>query len=184
DFLSTLAAKNGVESMSNVYFAEPFVATDPRLADLPARVEENLDVEANWLAYIKQDIQAPSQIQHIYGLDAPLFSKLTVFSGTIDMEKLKSGNYVVAAPYDTEGKLNYYNVGDKVTIANAAGERKEYEVLAVAVIPYNISAQHSHAIAPEFFMSAEIFLGDIEAKAPMLTTLEVAEALEPEMENY
>ncbi|MEG0898058.1 MAG: ABC transporter permease, partial [Ruthenibacterium sp.] len=184
DFLSTLAAKDGVESVSNVYFAEPMVATDPRLADLPAKAEKELDLRADYLQCLKDWMQNPTQIQHIYGLDAPLFAKLTVFSGSIDIEKLKSGGYVVAAPYDTDGKLNYYNVGDKVTIANVAGERKEYEVLAVAAMPYNISAQHSHAIAPEFFMSAEIFLRDIVSKAPMLTTLEVADALEPDMENY
>ncbi|MEG1060722.1 MAG: ABC transporter permease, partial [Oscillospiraceae bacterium] len=184
DFLSTLAAKEGVESMSNVYFDEPFVATDPRLADLPARAEKALDLRADYLQCLKDWIQDPTQIQHIYGLDEPLFSKLTVFSGSIDIEKLKSGDYVVAAPYDTEGKLNYYNVGDKVTIANAAGESKKYQVLAVAAMPYNISVQHSHAIAPEFFLSTEIFLRDIAAKAPMLTTLEVTDVLEPEMENY
>ncbi|MEG2668400.1 MAG: ABC transporter permease, partial [Lachnospiraceae bacterium] len=184
DFLSALAAKNGVESVSNVYFAEPFVATDPRLADLPTKAEKALDLRADYLQRLKEWIQEPTQIQHIYGLDEPLFSKLTVFSGSIDTEKLKSGNYVIAAPYDTEGKLNYYNVGDKVTIANVAGERKEYEVLAVAAMPYNISVQHSHAIMPEFFLSTELFLRDIEAKAPMLTTLEMVDALEPDMENY
>ncbi|MEG0191270.1 MAG: ABC transporter permease, partial [Lachnospiraceae bacterium] len=51
-------------------------------------------------------------------------------------------------------------------------------------MPYNISVQHSHAIMPEFFLSTELFLRDIEAKAPMLTTLEMVDALEPDMENY
>ncbi|MEG2188137.1 MAG: ABC transporter permease, partial [Clostridia bacterium] len=65
DFLSSLAAKNGVESVSSVYFAEPFVATDPRLADLPAKAEKTLDLPAEYLQHLKDGIQAPSQIQHI-----------------------------------------------------------------------------------------------------------------------
>lgn len=183
-FLAGLSERQGIEKMSNIYFAEPSVATDPRLADLPARAEALLNMEGEWLEYLKGAIKNPSQPQHIYGLDANVLEKLTVFEGKIDHEKLGSGDYIIAAAYDTEGKLYYYNIGDKVQVANDAGAVKEYEVLAIASLPYNISTQHSHPIQPEYFLPSDIFLQDIAGKAPMLTTLDVADANEVEMEQY
>lgn len=184
DFLKELSAKNGIETMGKIYFAEPTVATDPRLMDIPARAEKELKVSGNWLEHMKNEIQSPVLVQHIYGIDENVLDRLTVFAGEIDFEKMKTGNYVIAAPYDDDGNLNYYNVGDKVTITNAEGKSEEYEVLAIAAIPYNISNQHRHPIMPEFYMSSDVFLSNIEEKAPMLTILNVTDSYESEMEGY
>lgn len=184
EFLTELSEKKGIEKMSNIYFAEPPVATDPRLDDLPQRAEALLGVSGKWLEAMKSDVKNPSQVQHIYGLDADTLGKLTVFDGKIDLEKLNSRDYIIAAPYETEETLYYYDIGDKVKVANDAGVIKEYEVLAIATIPYNISIKHSHSIQPEYFLPSDIFLKDIVDKTPMLTTLDVADANETEMELY
>lgn len=183
-FLTELTAKNGIETMSNIYFAEPTADIDPRLMNLPTRAAKELEIEDKWLENMIQSLQAPELIQHIYGVDENSFGKFTVFSGTIDYDKLATGNYVIAAPYDEEGKLNYYDIGDTVKIVNEEGASKEYEVLAIAQIPYSISNQHTHPITPEFYFASEVFLEDIAKKAPMLTTLDVADQDEAAMEAY
>lgn len=183
-FLAELSEKNGIEAMSNIYFDEALVATDPCLMTLTDTIEKKLDIQKEWLNIIKQDLQNHSVSQHIYGLDQVSMNKLTVFQGSIDFEKLKTGKYVIAAPYDESGKVNYYNVGDKVNITNAAGVSREYEVLAVAIIPYNISNQHSHPITLEFYFPHDVFLSDIAEKSPMLTTLDVLDEYEAEMDSY
>lgn len=184
EFLADLSAKSGVEKISNIYFSEPHIVTDPRLADLPARAEASLNIEGVWLENLKSVAKNPEQIQHIYGIDESVLDKLEVFDGKIDLEKFNSGNYVIAAPYDSEGKVLYYNVGDRVSVANEVGDIKEYEVLAAAKMPFNISIQHSHTMNPEFFLPSAIFLQDIVAKSPMLTTFDVSDASEVEMEQY
>lgn len=184
DFLAELSSKDGIETLSSIYFAEPTVALDPRLMDIQTRVEKELDESKEWLEHMKNEINSQVIAQHIYGIDENVIDRLTVYDGDIDFEKMKTGNYVIAAPYDDDGKLNYYNVGDKVNITNAKGESKEYEVLAIAAIPYNISNQHRHPIMPEFYMASDIFLKDIEEKSPMITTLNVADSYEAEMESY
>lgn len=183
-FLEELSAKSGIETLNHIYFAEPSIALDPRLMDFPERADKELELERTWLENMKNQVQNPELIQHIYGLDENAFSKFTVFAGTIDYAKLATGDYVIAAAYDDKGKVNYYNVGDKVEIANTQGTSKEYEVLAVANIPYSISNQHSHPITPEFYFAIEVFLGDIAEKAPMLVTLDVADQDESAMDAY
>lgn len=183
-FLTDLTAQSGIEKMSNIYFSEPTCATDPRFADLPERAKKELDIEEHWLETMKDEIKKPIQLQHIYGIDETAWERLVLHDGNIDLDKLKTGNYVIAGPFDTEGRVNYYNIGEKVEITNPAGVSKEYEVLAIASIPFNISVQHSHPITPGFVLPSNVFLQDIEQKAPMLTTLDVADANEAEMEDY
>ena len=185
DFLGALAAQDGVESMSNIYFAEPPAAVDPRLLDLPDRAQRALGIEGEWLENMRQTLANPQLLQHIYGLDENVLDRLTILEGVLDREKLASGNYLLAGPFDVpDGKVKYYNVGDRVALTNEKGESREYEVLAIATMPYNISCQHSHPIDPVFYLPSQIFLRDIAQKAPMLTTLEVADSLEPQMEAY
>lgn len=183
-FLEELSARSGIETLSHIFFAEPPIAMDPRLMDFPARVEKELGLEGTWLEYMKETVKSQKVPQHLYGLDEESMEQFSLFEGTIDYRKLATGNYVIAAPYDKRGKLNYYNVGDKVKIANEEGTYKEYEVLAIATIPDNISIQHSHAMMPEFYFASEVFLQDIAKKAPMLTTLNVADQDETGMEAY
>lgn len=76
---------------------------------------------------------------HVYGIDDAVWDDVTVFQGEIDLEKLHSGNYVVVSPYDSEGKLNVYEVGDKVDVFSNNGENRRCEIIAIASIPYGIS---------------------------------------------
>lgn len=184
DFLNSLAEKDGIEKISSIYFAEPPCTTDQRLIDLPTKAEKEFGVSGQRLEFMKEEITDPTLLQHIYGLDRNAFDELTILEGRMNYEKLETGQYVIAGPYDDEGILNYYNVGDKVELASVDGSEKEYEVLAIATIPSNISIKHSHPITPEFFLPSDIFLQHIDRKAPMLTTLDVEDRYITEMELY
>lgn len=182
EFLSDLSVKNGIEILNNIYFDESFLK-EADLSKLPDDVKKAGIDEIN-LPRINQAIQSQYNLAHIYGFDDETFQKLNIFSGEIDIEKLKSGNYIIASTYDVEGKVNYFKVGDKVKFEKMDGTMKEYEVLATSTIPYHINIQHYHDITPEFILPSEVFLRDIMKKAPMLTTLEVADEYEAEMEEY
>lgn len=184
DITEVLESAEGVEALNNIYFYERGVELDIRLQSLPDVVEKNLNVDSDWLEIMRSEINQGMIMQHIYGLDLEVWNRLTVFEGSIDREKLASGNYVVVCPYDTEGKVFYYHVGDRVWLTAADGSVKEYEVLAVASIPYNISIRHIHIMGPEFFLPSEVFLSDIADKGPMLITLDVVDESKAEMEAF
>lgn len=76
---------------------------------------------------------------HLYGIDNFILTGLEVFDGEIDVNKFKTGNYVIVSAYDSSGKIPYYRVGDKITIDFGNQKSKQYKVMAIAGIPFNLS---------------------------------------------
>lgn len=184
EITSLLEETEGVEALNHIYFIEQGVTLDDRLQTLPDEVEKTLNVGSDWAESMRYEVTQGMTMQHIYGLDTEGWERLTVHEGVIDREKLASGKYVVVCPYDTEGKVLYYQVGDKVQLTAADGSEKEYEVLAIASIPYNISIGHTHPMGVEFFLPSEVFISDIANQGPMLITLDVADESKADMEAF
>lgn len=183
EFYEQLLSKQGIEAISSIYFSEPSIETGTKFKDLPEKVEKAINLSDSWLANLTQYAERTNLTAHIYGLDDDVFERLTVHEGEIDLEKLKTGNYVIAAPYDSEVLINYYEIGDTVSLPAGEGT-KDYEVIAIASLPYNISIQHSHPITPEFFLPSGIFLENISDKAPMLITVDAQDSHEAELESF
>lgn len=84
----------------------------------------------------------------LYGLEDFPLSQLNVYEGKIDLEKLKTGNYIIeGVSTDDKGNIIYdtskYNIGDKVTITYENNITKEYEVMAKAGNKFNMSVRYS-----------------------------------------
>lgn len=84
----------------------------------------------------------------LYGLDDFPLSKLSIFEGSFDLEKFKTGNYIIeGVDCDDNGKIKYetskFNIGDKVTITIDNNITKEYEVMAKAEQKFNMSVRYS-----------------------------------------
>lgn len=182
ELITMLETAAGVESCNHIYFDERPVELDERLKTLPDEVEKTLNAGSDWVENMRVEVGQGMIMQHIYGLDWEVWNRMKVQDGKLDREKLASGNYVVVCPYDTEGKVLYYRIGDKVQLTAADGSVKEYEVLAIASIPYNISVRHIHPMGPDFFLTSEVFRSDIADKGPMLTTLDVTDDSKAETE--
>jgi len=174
----------GIETLNQIYFQENVAKFDERLKELPAKVDQALDMGSDWIQCMQQEIDQKLIIQHAYGLDVGVWEHMTVYDGRLDLEKLSTGEYVVVSPYDHEGKVFYYQVGDKVQITTADKKQKEYEVLAVASLPYNMSIRHSHYIPLEFYLPGEIFVAEIADVGPLLITLDMADEYKAEMEAF
>lgn len=183
-FFKELSEQNGIEAINKIYFAEPFVPTDKRFSNIPAQLTENYGVTGNELSVYEQSLRGPQTPVHIYGIDEGALNRLNLKNGSIDKQKLLSGKYVIAAPFDSNAKILYYDIGDTVELPNGNGEMQEYEVLAIADIPYNISVQHSHPINPEFYLPSQVFLNQIESKTPMLSTIDVDDSSVADMEEF
>ena len=176
EFLKTLSSYQGIEAMEKIYFTEKKCELDEHWDTMAERAMEEVGLSGDWLKHMEEEIASGSGMYHVYGVDDGVWEKFTVWKGEINLEKLHGGNYVVAAPYDSEGKLSAYKVGDYVDIFTQDGKDRRCEVIAIASIPYNISVQHSHPVDINFYLPSEVFLNTVEQKAPMAVTLDVADS--------
>ena len=176
NFLKTLSSYQGIEAMEKIYFTEKKCELDEHWDTMAERAKEEVGLSGDWLKHMEEKIASGSGMYHVYGVDDGVWEKFTVWKGEINLEKLHGGNYVVAAPYDSEGKLSAYEVGDYVDIFTRDGKSRRCEVIAIASIPYNISIQHSHPVDINFYLPSEVFLDTVEQKTPMVVTLDVADS--------
>lgn len=183
-FFAQLSQQDGVESISKVYFAEPLVPPEPSFLQLPSKEAAEYHASEGRVAALEEYARSSLIPLHIYGLDGGAMEQLTVLQGECDKDKLNSGKYVIAAPYDEAGKIQYYELGDIVTLPDADGKMQEYEVLAIALLPENISSTHSHFLTPAVYMPSEIFINQVEDKAPLLAAIDVSDEYIDEMEDF
>lgn len=124
-------------------------------------------------------------IETRFAYDELLLDKLEVLDGELDLEKFKSGNYILVVPYVDLG-LAYYEPGDKVKLqyhnANSAQKEvyddngtlidfvwvndtvKEYEVMAVVDIPYSMTLRrYSPNALTTILPVEELVANDIDA---------------------
>lgn len=82
----------------------------------------------------------------VYGTNQWLSSQIDIIEGTYDWEEFKTGKYAIISPRIGTGnedyKASYYTVGDKIKVTLKDGETKTYEVMALGLIPHNISVQY------------------------------------------
>lgn len=77
---------------------------------------------------------------YLYGLDRMFLEHMKVLKGTIDQEKLSSGNYCIIDSLGLEDTgRSCWNPGDKVQISGNSGAEKEYTVMAIVSFPYDLS---------------------------------------------
>lgn len=175
DFLNKLSKHDGIESLEKVYFSENYCEIDEHWDDMEKRANAELGMTGEWLEHLKKGIADGFLQYHVYGIDDAVWDDLTVWQGEIALEKLHSGDYVVVSPYDEEGKLCVYEIGDKIEVINKGGQSRTCEIMAIASVPYNISIQHTHPVEVNILVPSEVFLRNVEQKCPMLVTLDVEE---------
>lgn len=191
EFLQDLEAQEGVKEIGNVHFVENMLKIDNNLkenVDKILKTQPELYTE-EYGPIIADEISSGVTLPHTYGLDETIMNQLKIYEGEMDYEKLKTGKYIIVTPFNVEnGEGRFYNVGEKVTIDYGDGNSKEYEVMAIAAIPHNLSVRHSHVFDLDFYVSAEEFEAQMGPTAPMVTMMNVEddkeEAIEAYLKNY
>lgn len=185
DLLKDLAARDGVQLLERIYFTEGRWQLDEHWNEnFIERIETELGLQGEMLQALKKDIHAKTGIQHIYGVDDTVWKEFILWEGELDLEKLKSGQYVVVNPFDSEGRVSVYKPGDRIEVIGKDGKSRSCEVLGIGTIPYNLSIQHSHATEAVVYMSSEVFLETVAEKCPMTAALDVEPSHVEEMENF
>jgi putative ABC transport system permease protein len=78
-------------------------------------------------------------VLQLYGMEEFPLSQLNIVEGTLDLEKLKTDNYIIEGVRDEDNgdiiwDSSKYHIGDKVTLRLGDGSEKNYEVMAKAVV--------------------------------------------------
>lgn len=121
---------------------------------------------------------------HLYGVDEFITDKLEITDGTFDLEKFKTGNYVIASSFINTGEGRYYDIGDKVTVDFGSGNKKEYEVMAIGDIPYALGPQHTHYFDLYLTLPAEEFVYQTGETGAMKSAFNVEESAIGETEKW
>ncbi len=112
---------------------------------------------------------------HLYGVEGLAAEKLEIFEGQPDMEKLKSGDYVIVSPLWENGEGHFYEVGDSVELDFGNGNKKTYEVLALGGIPSALGPRHGHNFQIYFTMDASEFIAQTGEASAMNLAFNVSD---------
>lgn len=133
------------------------------------------------------DKEIPVQL---YGLDDFPLSKLNIFEGSFDLEKFKTGNYIIeGVDSDDNGKIKYetskFNIGDKVTITIDNNITKEYEVMAKAEEKFNMSVRYSFGGGNcKMYLPSKKFISEIKNPLTMTYVFNVEDKYIEQTERF
>lgn len=184
EFLNQLYSNSQIKSSGNIYFEELIYPIDDNVKNTVISAIKEFDMSAEKSNFFNDEISRKNLEALYYGLDDSIIEDLEIFDGKIDKAKFKSGNYILVNTFDSAGKMNYYNIGDTVDLTFPNGSIKEYEVMAIAHIPYPISCRYSKPVDIEFFTSSKEFTNNLGNIAPMLTTFDVNEGSDSQIETF
>lgn len=185
---------SGFESdVQSVYYTEMnHILTGQACLNMEEIIENNPHYFAHTEkgdAYYLEKIQQTHNIWvQMYGMDEGLLEYLELVHGTLDMEKFKSGKYIIVDTYSEADEVIYLP-GDKVNLEFSDGTKKEYEVLAVAGVPYPLSCQWYFAMSVNMILPTSEFLNYIDAQGAMLSVVKMdnendIQAMESWFSNY
>lgn len=194
DFLKALKEQKGVEGIGNIYYKEICPSfTEEAFELIKKRIVNNKTVQDDYNRMMSED--APSLEEYteggfldgkVYGIGKLVMEALESPEGELDWKKFSSGKYVIATRYRAgdDKAIDYFKPGEKVTVSNETGETREYEVLAVADMPYACGIQHFGMFDCNFILPEGEFLDLMGESQPMRTIFNVKKEQEEKMEEW
>ncbi len=199
ELLEELGKLSGIEELGNIYIEstyqrftkEDFQKIDERL--LSKTFFETLLTygdEISVKAWYEEERAASVML---YGMDDFVIKNLPVQHGEINLEKFKTGNYILVNEYDMrlpdgEKAIPYFLPGDKISVTTNDGNTKQYEVMATVGLPYAFRLQIFDTLDMFYILPSDEFNSFCQPRTPMRclfnVTDESEEKIEEWMENY
>ena len=197
EFQKDLSEQKGVEETGNIYMKEVFpVMTDEMFSLVEERIFDNPDTQEilkqyesdqeGYIDYVREERNIDGKV---YGISELVMNKLENVDGDLSWEKFRTGKYVIATRFGhDESEADYFRPGECVTVTNEEGKTREYEVLAVANLPYAAEFRSYGLFECNFILPEEEYLDFIGEQQPMRTLFNVAadqeEAIEEWLSDY
>lgn len=193
-FLEALEKQKGVEEIGNIYMKkidptftdEAYALVEKRIFDAPL-VQKSFEKMMGEDGPSLEDYREERWLDgKVYGIGELVLEKLENVEGEPDWEKFCTGKYVIATRYGMgeDETIDYFKPGEQVTVGNEDGETREYEVLAVADMPYACGFQHFGIFNCDFILPEEEYLDLMGEGQPMRTIFNVEKKQEKRMESW
>ena len=195
DFLAELSKLPGVEEIGNIYLEstyqrftdEDFQKIDERLLNKPfmqtlTSYGEDVAVKDMYEEYRASPV-------NLYGVDDFVLKNLPVRHGEINLEKFKTGNYILVNEYDMrlpsgESPVQYFLPGEKISVTTNDGNTKQYEVMATVEIPYAFRLQIYDTLDMFYILPTSEFNNFCGTRSPMRCLFNSTDAQEQNIENW
>lgn len=183
-FLHNLKRKKGVTEIGNIYVTQKdMLDLDKReYKKFEKRIFQNKEILESIKSMSKEEAEYFKELEknmiidgNIYGLGKLAFENIEVTEGKLDWKKFLSGKYVITGQYSIldDKTVNYYNVGETVTIKNDNGETRKYEVMAVGDLVYACGLQVFGMFNCNYILPEKEYLDFIGKQQPMRTIFNV-----------
>ena len=178
---------NGITDFGSVYMMETWHKFNETGAENAKKVYEEYK-ETLPMPYAEEQARRLNEEgligTHLYGVDDFITGKLEIADGEFDLEKFKTGEFVIASSFIDTGEGRYYNIGDKVPIDFGNGNVKEYEVMAIGDIPYALGPQHTHYFDLYLTLPADEFISQTGETGAMKTAFNAEEISLPAIQEW
>ena len=199
DLLAELNKLQGIEELGNIYLEntyqrftdEDFQKIDERLLTKPFIETLNPYGDDTKVKEVYEEYRA--SVVFLYGMDDFVLKNLPVRHGNFDLEKFKTGNYILINEYDMrlpdgEAPVQYFLPGEKITVTTNDGNTKQYEVMATVQLPYAFRLQIYDTLDMFYILPSDEFNSFCKPRNPMRclfnVTDEAEENIEAWMETY
>ncbi|MCR8746864.1 ABC transporter permease [Romboutsia lituseburensis] len=183
DICKEIENLDGVDSVDKIYnkgIDLPLIDEMKKNIELKKSSVEQED--QNYINKVLKDKKIPTEC---YGIDEGIlpFIEKYLTKGKIDIEKFKSGNYIILDENWYMGRL--LDVGSKVTIPFENGQSKEYEVMAtVQVIPLYLRTGCVNAVGNDMYLPINEFKNIANNKSVMTAMFNVDDSQINNVKNY
>lgn len=175
-----LETMDGIQEVHNVYFTGGNIKLSQKAKeDFNRFVEESPQYFSD--VYAQQELETFQEDaipwNHVYGVDSWGMEQLNYYKGEPDWEKFKTGNYCLINTFGLAWELEeplsgmYCDVGDKLSIELSDGTTKEYEVLAIADIPYAMTSRYFSFLGIQVILPEQEWIKVMDSENALLSVL-------------
>lgn len=189
-----LSKIDGVESVSNIY------CKDNSKMKLEGKGYDKFNQFAAKQEELTQNENDKQELDYyrknkfisctIYGMGRTSFERLELQEGSLDWDKFASGNYAVIYTYDLQldeeeaSDASFYKIGDNVPLELPDGTVKEYEVMAIANIPYAMTNKAYYLLGANAVIPEEEYLKHTADSGALYSILKSADGKIDYVDSY
>ena len=188
---------DGVEGVHNVYYDDETSILLDKAAynSLLDFIDNNPTYFSDEYAETEVDFLKENEVLtcDLYGIDEWGTEQLEMCKGKVDWEKFQTGKYVLINTFGMSWEEDplmgvYYDVGDTIELQLPDGTKKNYEVMALASVPYSMTSRRFSLFDTRLILPETEYFANVKDKGAMLTTLSLEEKKEESvnqaLENY
>ncbi|MGN1413138.1 MAG: ABC transporter permease [Anaerovoracaceae bacterium] len=175
---------DGVEAVGRTWGTDTFLQVSGRAEE---KVRQKLDYvktqrdETYWSMEAQRLEEDGQVICSLYGADDMVLEYVELLRGQLDLEKFRSGNYIIAGPGivldDPQASADtaYYDVGDSVEIHWTDGTTSVYEVMAIGEMQHAMGTRSSFLLGVDLILPASEYLKHVPSKGGLSLSVDCSD---------